>query len=54
MNAWDFVTWLSSVALATSALVIFGFFLRDARSILDRKMHDEDERTKDSQETWPK
>jgi hypothetical protein len=43
MNPWDFVTWLSAFALATSALVIFAFFLRDARSIFDREMHDHDE-----------
>ncbi len=46
MNGWDLVTWLSSVVLATSAVVIFGFFLRDARSILNRDMRDEDEEPK--------
>lgn len=48
MNPWDFVTWLSSILLAASAIVIFGFFTRDARSILDREMHDHDEEAKDS------
>ncbi len=48
MNVWDFVTWMSAVVLATSALVIFGFFLRDARSILNREMRDEDEEPKNS------
>ncbi len=43
MNAWDIVTWLSSVALAVSAVWIFVFFLRDASSILDREMHGHDE-----------
>jgi len=43
MNPWDIVTWLAAVALATSAVVIFGFFLRDARSIFDREMHDRNE-----------
>lgn len=47
MNPWDFVTWLSAVLLATSAVVIFGFFARDARSILDREMHGHDEEEKD-------
>ena len=42
MNAWDVVTWLAAVVLATTAAVIFGFFLRDARSILNREMHDHD------------
>ncbi len=48
MNAWDFVTWLSSIALGASAVAIFGFFLRDARSILNREMHDQDEEPKSS------
>jgi hypothetical protein len=48
MNPWDVVTWLSSVVLAGSAVVIFGFFLRDARSIFDREMHDQDEEPKSS------
>jgi hypothetical protein len=43
MNAWDAVTWLSAVLLAVSAVWIFGAFVRDARSILNREMHDHDE-----------
>ncbi len=43
MNAWDFVTWVASIALAVSAVVIFGFFLRDARGILNRDLHPSDE-----------
>jgi hypothetical protein len=44
VNPWDVATWLSAVALAASAVVIFGFFLRDAKSILNREMHpDSDE-----------
>ncbi len=43
MNPWDFVTWVSAVLLAVSAVVIFAFFLRDARSILDREMHGHEE-----------
>jgi hypothetical protein len=43
MNPWDVVTWLSAIALAASAVGIFGFFLRDARSILDREMHGHDD-----------
>lgn len=34
MNGWDFFTWLNAVVLAGAALVIFGFFLRDAKGIL--------------------
>ena len=48
MNAWDFVTWLSSIVLGASAVVIFVFFLRDARSILNREMHDQDKEPKSS------
>jgi hypothetical protein len=49
MNAWDVVTWLSSGALAASAVLIFAFFLRDARSILTREMHPhEDEETENA------
>ncbi len=48
MNAWDFVTWLSAVVLGGSAVVIFGFFLRDARSILNREMRDQDEEPESS------
>ncbi len=40
MNPWDFVTWLSAVVLGASAVGIFWFFLRDARSILNREMRD--------------
>ena len=43
MNPWDVVTWLSALALAASAVGIFCFFLRDARSILVREMHDHDD-----------
>ena len=42
MNAWDFVTWLSSLVLGVSAVVIFVFFLRDAGSILNREMRDQE------------
>ncbi len=43
MNAWDFVTWVASIALAVSAVVIFGFFLRDARGILNRDLRPRDD-----------
>ncbi len=43
MNVWDLVTWLSSLVLGASAVVIFGFFLRDASSILNRDMHTSDD-----------
>ena len=43
MNPWDVATELAAAVLATSALVIFIFFLRDARSILNREMHPDSE-----------
>ena len=43
MNAWDLVTWLSSVVLAGCAVVIFAFFLRDARGILDQEGRADDD-----------
>ena len=48
MNPWDAVTWLAAVALAAAAVGIFGFFLRDARSIFDREMRDPDAGSKNS------
>ena len=43
MNGWDLFTWISSAALAGSAVVIFAFFLRDAGAILRGKSEDRDE-----------
>ena len=37
MNGWDVFTWVSAAALAVSALLIFGFFLRDVGGILRRE-----------------
>ena len=48
MNGWDLFTWLCAVALAATAVVIFGFFLRDAGSILNREMRDRDEEPQNS------
>ncbi len=48
MNAWDIVTWLSALVLGACAVVIFGVFLRDARSILTREMHGHDEEAENS------
>ncbi|MCH7708993.1 MAG: hypothetical protein IH884_10925 [Myxococcales bacterium] len=55
MNPWDIVTWISAIALAVSALVIFGFFLRDARGILERDLHhsDEDSATDETNDETP-
>ena len=37
MNPWDVVTWACSIALAVSGVLIFGFFLKDARGILKKE-----------------
>ena len=34
MNPWDVFTWLMSATLGGSALLIFGFFLRDLPGML--------------------
>ncbi len=34
MNGWDLFTWLNAAVLAGAAVIIFSFFLRDARGIL--------------------
>ena len=51
MNPWDVVTWMSSIALALSAVVIFGFFLRDADSILNREEGDPEDAATDASES---
>lgn len=43
MNGWDAFTWFCSAALAGAAVVIFAYFLRDARTILSRDTHDHEE-----------
>jgi len=43
MNGWDLFTWICAAALAGSASVIFGFFLRDAGTILRGQNEDRDE-----------
>ncbi len=47
MNPWDVVTWAAAFALAGSGTVIFGFFLRDVRGILEREPDDESEPSSD-------
>jgi len=34
VNGWDLFTWLNAAVLAGAAVVIFSFFLRDAKGIL--------------------
>ncbi len=43
MNPWDLLTWLAAAALGGSGLLIFAFFLRESREILNRDFHHGDE-----------
>jgi hypothetical protein len=43
VNGWEIFTWICAIALAVSAVVIFGFFLRDARGILERDLQHSDD-----------
>jgi hypothetical protein len=43
VSGWEIFTWFSAIALAVSGVVIFGFFLRDARGILERDLHHSDD-----------
>jgi len=43
MNGWNVFTWLCSLALGTSAVVIFVYFLRDARSIISGEGREPDD-----------
>lgn len=43
MNGWDAFTWIMAVVLAGSALVIFAYFLRDARGVLNRSRDEPDD-----------
>ncbi len=43
MNGYDLFTWVMALVLGGSAVVIFAYFLRDARKILDRTRHGEDD-----------
>ena len=43
MNGWDLFTWFNCGVLAGTAVVIFGYFLQDARSILTGERSDVDD-----------
>jgi hypothetical protein len=43
MNGWDLFTWFNCAVLAGTAVVIFGYFLKDARSILTGQRSDVDD-----------
>lgn len=40
MNGWDLFTWISAVTLGISAVLIFYFFVREARSPIDNDRGD--------------
>jgi len=40
MNGWDLFTWINCALLAFSAIIIFGFFCRDAGGILKGQRED--------------
>ncbi len=43
MNGWDLFTYISSIGLGVSAVLIFGYFLRDARGLFDPSKREKDE-----------
>ncbi len=43
MNGWDVFTYFCSAALAVSAVLIFGFFLKDAGAIIRGEPRDNDD-----------
>ena len=40
MNGWDLFTWINAAILGVSAIIIFAYFLRDARGVLTRDDED--------------
>ena len=51
MNGWDAFTWLSAATLMGSAVVIFGFFLRDVKSILKHERRNSPEEAGEDEES---
>jgi TRAP-type C4-dicarboxylate transport system permease small subunit len=45
MNGWDLFTWINAIALLVSSVVIFFYFLRDARKLLQGERQDNNEET---------
>ena len=43
MNGWDLFTWINAIVLLVSSIVIFIFFLRDARELLQGERQDNKE-----------
>ncbi len=41
MNGWDLFTWINAIALLVSSVVIFLYFLRDARELLQGERKDD-------------
>ena len=45
MNPWDLLTWISAVALGVSGILIFVYFLRDARDYIEKEKQRKDSRS---------
>ena len=43
MNGWDLFTWICAAVLLLSSILIFIFFLRDAREILQGERDEDSE-----------
>jgi hypothetical protein len=43
MNGWDLFTWINAIVLLVSSIVIFIFFLRGARELLQGERKDDHE-----------
>ena len=43
MNGWDLFTWIMALVLAGSAVIIFAYFLRDARGIIKQESEEPDD-----------
>jgi hypothetical protein len=43
MNGWDLFTWINAIVLLVSSVVIFLYFLRDARELLQGERQDDKE-----------
>ncbi len=48
MNPWDVFTWISCLIVGGGAIIIFGYFLGDARGILNREYRDHRNQKKES------
>ena len=45
MNGWDLFTWICALVLGVSSILIFMFFMRDARQVLQGERRNNTEET---------